>query len=102
VSPRRTRPARRTPGEAAGDAGETSLTGGFESVEVDAGGHEWKVRHITGSSSTKTYRCPGCDHEIRPATPHVVAWPVEAIEERRHWHAPCWRARARRSMGGRF
>ncbi|MFM9135950.1 MAG: hypothetical protein ACKOT0_11080 [bacterium] len=58
---------------------------------------DWYVRSITGSSSTKTYRCPGCDHEILPATPHVVAWPVHAgAEDRRHWHTACWRARDRR------
>jgi len=62
-------------------------------------GEEWTVQSITGSSSTKTYRCPGCDHEIRPATPHVVAWPSDepsGVENRRHWHTPCWNARGRR------
>jgi hypothetical protein len=62
-------------------------------------GEDWLVRPITGSASTKSYRCPGCDHEIRPATPHVVAWPADAgegLEGRRHWHTACWRARERR------
>ncbi|MGH3141774.1 MAG: hypothetical protein ACRDWG_01795 [Actinomycetes bacterium] len=63
---------------------------------------DWVVRLVTGSASAKPYRCPGCDHEIRPATPHVVAWPADAddgdarIAERRHWHRGCWRARDRR------
>ncbi|MDA2989056.1 MAG: hypothetical protein O2815_08275 [Actinomycetota bacterium] len=60
---------------------------------------DWYVRSLTGSSATKTYRCPGCDHEIRPATPHVVAWPADdprGAEDRRHWHTPCWSARNRR------
>lgn len=60
---------------------------------------DWMVRRITGSSSVKTYRCPGCDHEIRPATPHIVAWPADdprGAEDRRHWHTPCWAARGRR------
>jgi hypothetical protein len=64
---------------------------------------DWVVRRITGSSSTKPYRCPGCDQLIRPVTPHVVAWPVEGntfsgggIDERRHWHTGCWKARDRR------
>lgn len=67
------------------------------------GGEEYVVRQVTGSAATKAYRCPGCDQMIRPATPHTVAWPVEpsmfsdsALEERRHWHTPCWRARDRR------
>ena len=64
-------------------------------------GLDWVVRSIRGSSSTKTYRCPGCDQEIVPATPHVVVWRAEPIvgqgpEDRRHWHTSCWRARTRR------
>lgn len=61
---------------------------------------DWMVRKVTGSASTKDYRCPGCDQLIRPATPHVVAWPVDegdrGLEARRHWHTPCWVARDRR------
>lgn len=70
----------------------------LETLEEHPDG-EWYVRRITGSSSTKPYRCPGCDQEIRPATPHVVAWPAEdpkGLEDRRHWHSPCWAARNRR------
>ncbi len=60
---------------------------------------DFRVRHLTGETSTKTYRCPGCDQEIRPGVPHVVAWPLEGWEdqaERRHWHASCWKARHHR------
>ena len=63
---------------------------------------DFRVRHLTGESSAKTYRCPGCDQEIRPGVPHVVAWPLEgtafgeAEGERRHWHASCWKARDHR------
>ncbi|HVB27000.1 MAG TPA: hypothetical protein VNE21_03690 [Mycobacteriales bacterium] len=68
----------------------------LERVESAADG-DWVVRRIRGSSSWKTYRCPGCEQEIRPATPHVVAWPIDADPgDRRHWHSPCWAARARR------
>ena len=68
-------------------------------------GEDFVVRPVTGSAATKPYRCPGCHQTIRPATPHVVAWPVEprsfardatGLDERRHWHTPCWRARDRR------
>ncbi len=69
----------------------------MDRVEEHADG-EFVVRPITGSSSTKTYRCPGCDQEIRPATPHVVAWPVGEEDMRRHWHRPCWQARERRGV----
>ncbi len=62
-------------------------------------GEEYVVRRLTGSASTKPYRCPGCDQEIRAATPHVVAWPAydPAADHRRHWHTACWRARDRRT-----
>jgi hypothetical protein len=65
---------------------------------------EWLVRNVAGSSSAKWYRCPGCDQEIPAGTPHVVAWPAAefgSVEDRRHWHAPCWTARGRRRPGGR-
>ena len=60
---------------------------------------EWVVQRVTGSAATKPYRCPGCDQEIPPATPHVVAFPFDdpaGLERRRHWHTPCWAARDRR------
>jgi hypothetical protein len=79
-----------------------------EDVEQAADG-DWVVRPLTGAASTKNYRCPGCDQEIRPATPHVVSWPAyprdsdldgwdtdSAADQRRHWHTVCWRERDRR------
>lgn len=66
-------------------------------------GEDWQVRQVTGSAATKPYRCPGCDQLIPVATPHVVVWPAEpglfatsGLDERRHWHTGCWRARDRR------
>lgn len=66
----------------------------------------WYVRSVTAAAAAKQYRCPGCDHEIAPGVAHVVAWPVEErgdlawgdgrVADRRHWHTPCWNARARR------
>ncbi|HET8604165.1 MAG TPA: hypothetical protein VFM09_09580 [Marmoricola sp.] len=66
-------------------------------------GEEYEVRSVTGSAATKSYRCPGCQQLIRPATPHVVAWPVipslltsfsgTGLDERRHWHTHCWKRR---------
>lgn len=63
----------------------------------------WHVRTISGAGAAKTYRCPGCQQEIRPGLPHVVAWRADrhdGEEHRRHWHTPCWNARARRRPGG--
>lgn len=66
---------------------------------------DWMVRQVAGSAAAKSYRCPGCDQEIRPGTPHVVAWPAwasawgtgDGVEARRHWHQACWRGRLRRA-----
>jgi hypothetical protein len=55
------------------------------------------VRQVSGASG-KAYRCPGCDQEVRPATPHVVAWPEGRADDRRHWHTACWSARERRGV----
>lgn len=74
-----------------GDDGEGDINPSNESGEDG-----YRVRRITGSSSTKVYRCPGCDQEIRRGTPHVVAWLEEDAETRRHWHTPCWESRNRR------
>lgn len=69
----RRRPVRRNALEAAPD---------FEAVDV---------RHVQPYEATKTYRCPGCDHEITPGTGHEVVVPVDDPDLRRHWHTPCWR-----------
>lgn len=94
MSPRR---AKRRPDGPSGGGG-ASGGGGFEKVEEHPDG-DWVVKSITGSSSTKSYRCPGCDQEIRPATPHLVVYPAGeygSVDERRHWHKACWTARGRR------
>ncbi|NHC44756.1 ATP/GTP-binding protein [Motilibacter aurantiacus] len=74
---------------------------GAERVE-ELDGEEWYVRSVTGAGAAKTYRCPGCDHQVVPGAPHLVAWPVHGgLAERRHWHSACWRARSRRRPSGR-
>jgi hypothetical protein len=77
----------------------SAVRGAAETVEAWQG-QEYRVRRLTGSGTAKSYRCPRCEHEIRPATPHVVVWPVvgswrvaDPAEERRHWHTHCWRSR---------
>ena len=89
-------------------SGGASPVGDLHTVEA-WDGEDWAVRRITGSTSTKPYRCPGCQQTIAPATPHVVAWPLEpslqefvatradtGLGQRRHWHSTCWDARAQR------
>ena len=72
-------------------------------IEVGADGNDYEVRPVAAARATKVYRCPGCDHEIRPGTAHVVVWPTdvagtsETVDDRRHWHTACWANRATRS-----
>ncbi|WP_158017706.1 hypothetical protein [Mycobacterium basiliense] len=68
-------------------------------VETGPDGYDYEVHLVAATRAVKTYRCPGCDHEIRSGTAHVVVWPAdspEAGEHRRHWHTPCWANRATR------
>ncbi|HIW63087.1 MAG TPA: hypothetical protein H9881_11565 [Candidatus Stackebrandtia excrementipullorum] len=74
---------------------ENRVRFGGQTVESGPDG-DWYVRTIPGGHAEKTYRCPGCDQLIAVGAAHVVAWPTEAVDERRHWHTPCWRARRRR------
>jgi len=94
VSPRRNRPRREEdPGLDAERARH-----GVPTVQQWRDG-DWQVRAISGGASVKTYRCPGCDQEIRPGVAHLVAWPADDrgdLTDRRHWHSGCWRARDRR------
>jgi hypothetical protein len=66
---------------------------------------EWVVRSVPGASSTKDYRCPGCDQLIAAGTGHLVTWPAGehgTVADRRHWHTGCWAHRRHRRPGGRL
>ena len=58
--------------------------GGFADDDLE-------VRHVQPYQAGKTYRCPGCDHEIRVGEGHEVVVPRDAPEDRRHWHTSCWK-----------
>ena len=53
----------------------------------------FEVREV---ASDKEYRCPGCDHVVRPGLRHLVVVPNGAADDRRHWHTECWRKELRR------
>lgn len=112
MSPRRNRPHRRRwlvgrasrrRADAPAELDPARVQRGVDAVET-WGTEQWRVRQIPGSAAVKSYRCPGCDQEIRPGVPHLVVWPLEGpvvpvlegLVERRHWHTGCWRARDRR------
>lgn len=101
--PRRNVPPSRRRGRTPGGPPEPSGVAAGRTELWD--GQEWLVRPVPGARSVKTYRCPGCDQEIRPGTGHVVVWPADergSVQERRHWHTGCWSARERRGpTGGR-
>ena len=87
MSPRRNRPKRK--GSGGPKPEDEGTMGSFGSLEEQQEGM-YMVRKVTGSASTKPYRCPGCDQLIPTATPHIVAWLEEDLEGRRHWHSACW------------
>ena len=98
--PRRPRgglPPARPAGGGAEDGEIPALRLGPERIESAPDG-DWVVRPVPGAAATKTYRCPGCDQEIRPGTAHLVVWPAytPGLAERRHWHRPCWQGRLNR------
>ncbi|WP_282791400.1 ATP/GTP-binding protein [Streptomyces sp. CC224B] len=99
MSPRRNRPKGAGESRPDRDAEPSGRYGGFQRSE-DWRGEEWQVRHVAGASAAgKTYRCPGCDQEIPSGLAHVVAWSAySGVDERRHWHTGCWRAKDRRRL----
>jgi len=60
-----------------------------------------EVRHVQPYEAVKTYRCPGCNHEISPGIGHDVVVPLQEPDLRRHWHTPCWRAELRAAARSR-
>lgn len=56
----------------------------------------YEVHRVLGARSTKEYVCPGCYLQIMVGEGHVVAWPEELVDDRRHWHLHCWRIATRR------
>ncbi|HEU4362469.1 MAG TPA: hypothetical protein VFR27_13330 [Mycobacterium sp.] len=78
-------------------------------VETGPDGGPYEVRPVPGARAIKAYRCPGCDHQISAGTPHVVVWPAgdaiagpAGVDDRRHWHTPCWASRATRGPTRRW
>lgn len=55
----------------------------------------WVVRRVTAVRARKDYTCPECGNRIPPGTGHVVTWPDQLPDLRRHWHHHCWRHAAR-------
>jgi hypothetical protein len=82
---------------------EPAARGGAAERRDQWRGEDYVVRSVAGASAVKTYRCPGCDHEIRPGVAHVVTWRSDDTDagNRRHWHSACWAARENRAPSRR-
>ncbi|WP_226344473.1 hypothetical protein [Agilicoccus flavus] len=83
--------------------------GGLVRTEHYAG-RPFSVRRVgpRRDGDVRDYRCPGCQQAVSSAIAHVVAWPEDGwggmggLEDRRHWHESCWRARDRRPPPGSY
>ncbi|HMM81769.1 MAG TPA: hypothetical protein PJ998_01210 [Terrimesophilobacter sp.] len=58
----------------------------------------WNVQPLSATAAVKSYVCPGCNLEVPPGLPHIVAWRADGImgeandvAGRRHWHTHCWK-----------
>lgn len=97
MSPRRNTPRRRGDRQNQKRAPFSGIVGNQQRESGSDG--DWVVRRVSGTAAAKTYRCPGCGQDIRPATPHVVAWRAEgSSDDRRHWHSSCWEKREHRGV----
>jgi hypothetical protein len=56
----------------------------------------FEVHRVLGARAGKDYVCPDCYVPIAAGQGHVVAWPLDDVEQRRHWHLHCWRLAVRR------
>ncbi len=54
------------------------------------------VARVPAFRAHKPYVCPGCDGTVGVRVGHVVAWPDDLPDLRRHWHQHCWRLASRR------
>lgn len=80
-----------------------AITHGWAREETSRDGRVWRVRPTSGGGSGaggKAYRCPGCQQLVDAGSAHVVVWPADhlfgddaGLDDRRHWHTACWRAR---------
>jgi hypothetical protein len=66
-------------------------------TSFDLAGYE--VRVIDGDRAHKDFVCPSCGNGVVAGESHVVVWPEDDSDLRRHWHKHCWRIEVRRSSG---
>ena len=59
----------------------------------------YEVRRVEPERAAKSYICPACGNSVAEGEGHVVVWPTEDSDLRRHWHTHCWRIEVRSSVG---
>ena len=57
------------------------------------------VRRVDAGQAGKDYLCPDCGNLVAAGEAHVVVWPEDDLDLRRHWHRHCWRHEVRRAGG---
>lgn len=67
--------------------------------ELELPGYE--VRRIDAADAVKDYICPACGNAVPSGEGHVVVWPSDESDLRRHWHRHCWRIEVRNSTEDR-
>lgn len=86
--PRRNRPKREEPGEIRFGSVSSPLA-------APAG---WQARRYVAREAGADYVCPSCGRGVPKASDHVVAWPDDEPDRRRHWHKGCWASAAREGL----
>lgn len=56
----------------------------------------YDARRVHPYQARKGYVCPQCGNPIPAGEGHVVVWPDDEQDLRRHWHHHCWRLQVRR------
>lgn len=103
--PRSNRPRRKGKPQSQGPSVAPAMAQGSWVSTTRYAGQEWSVRQVRANDSGRTYVCPGCQQQVSAGVSHAVVWPNDGmggLDNRRHWHTPCWSARERRRPGGSF
>jgi hypothetical protein len=77
------------------DIGDLLAPPGGVDEELQLDGYE--VKWVDAWRAEKDYVCPGCGNAVAAGEGHVVVWPEDESDLRRHWHGHCWRLEVRRS-----
>lgn len=71
----------------------------LERVRASVVGPSWaqvEGMKVQSSVARKSYLCPYCNGTIAVGTTHVVAYPEDRLDDRRHYHSACWSKQSKR------